>query len=187
MLHSNCNFIRKKIARVKKNFLPEVKIKRQILDLYIKDKCKFKSYYGIITTEISSPKSNHIRHQIQTDDINIDFLKSFTDCIRVTQHQNAQRANSVFTNDVFSIIYSYLSILEIRETQSESPAQTSRHKTGRQEICIFSKFLNTIRGNLTSNEISQKVEHDLQKILAWFIIDYFVHNIDLMSLAGKKF
>ena len=44
-----------------------------------------------------------------------------------------------------------------------------------------------MRGNLTSNEISQNVKHDQQKILAWFIIEYFVHNIDLISLARKIF
>ena len=44
-----------------------------------------------------------------------------------------------------------------------------------------------IRENLTSNEVSQNVKHDLQKILAWFIIDYFTHNIDLISQARKNF
>ena len=39
----------------------------------------------------------------------------------------------------------------------------------------------------TNNDISQNVKNDLQKILAWFIIDYFVHNLDLISLAGKSF
>ena len=38
-----------------------------------------------------------------------------------------------------------------------------------------------------SNEISQSVKHDLQKILACLIIDYFVHNNDLISLARKSF
>ena len=52
---------------------------------------------------------------------------------------------------------------------------------------MFSKFFNEIRENLTSNEITQHVKHDLQKILAWFIIDYFVHNIALISLARKIF
>ena len=37
------------------------------------------------------------------------------------------------------------------------------------------------------NEISQNVEHDLQKIFAWFIIDYFTHNIGLIERARKKF
>ena len=54
----------------------------------------------------------------------------------------------------------------------------------RQEICVFSKFSNTIRENLTSNEISQKGKHDLH---AWFIIGYFVHNIDLIALSRKSF
>ena len=72
------------------------------------------SYYGIFTIENASSKSNHIKHQIQTDDIDIEFSKNFTDYIENKQHQNSQRANSVFTNDVFSIIYSYLSLLELR-------------------------------------------------------------------------
>ena len=37
------------------------------------------------------------------------------------------------------------------------------------------------------NDISQNVKHDLQKILAWFIIDSFIHNLDLISLARKNF
>ena len=75
----------------------------------------------------------------------------------------------------------------MQETRCESPTETSRHSTVRQEICIFSKLLNLISGNLTSNEISQKAKHDLQKILAWFIIDCFVHNIDLIALSRKSF
>ena len=57
----------------------------------------------------------------------------------------------------------------------------------RHEIAIFSDYLNTIRENLTSNEVSQNVKHDLQKILAWFIIDYFTHNFDSISRAVKNF
>ena len=33
----------------------------------------------------------------------------------------------------------------------------------------------------------QNVKLDLQKVLAWFIIDYFTHNIDLISQARKNF
>ena len=33
----------------------------------------------------------------------------------------------------------------------------------------------------------QNVKHDLQKNLAWFIIDYFTHNIDLISQTRKNF
>ena len=46
----------------------------------------------------------------------------------------------MFTNDVFSSIYSFLSILELEEPQSNSPTQTSRHAIVRQEIHTFSKF-----------------------------------------------
>ena len=52
---------------------------------------------------------------------------------------------------------------------------------------IFSKFLNAIREDLTKNEITLHVRHDLQKILAWFIIDYFNYNIDLIEQARKIF
>ena len=57
----------------------------------------------------------------------------------------------------------------------------------RNEIAAFSAFLNPIRENLTSNDVSQNAKHDLQKFLAWFIIDYFTHNIDLIAQARKSF
>ena len=50
----------------------------------------------------------------------------------------------MFTNDVFALIYSYLSILELNELQGDSLTQTSRHTIVRQKIHIFSKFLNAI-------------------------------------------
>ena len=71
----------------------------------------------------------------------------------------------------FSIIYSYISILELKETQNESSPQTSRHTTVKQEFYHISKLLDTIRENITSTEISQKVKHDLQ---GWFT--GMVHN-----------
>ena len=52
---------------------------------------------------------------------------------------------------------------------------------------FFSKFLNAIRENLTSDEKFQSVNHDLQKLLPWFMIDNFVHNIDLIALSRKSF
>ena len=59
--------------------------------------------------------------------------------------------------------------------QGTSPVQTSKHAFVRHEIAIFSEYLDTIRKNLTSNEVSPNDKHDLQKILACFIIDYFTH------------
>ena len=143
---------------------PEVKIKRQIIDPYLKDICNITSYYGIFTIEITSPKPKQIKHQTQKDDIDKEFSKVFKDYVKNIQQQNSQRANSIFTNNVFSITYSYLSILELRETQGDSPTQTSRKTAVRQEICNFSKFLNTIRENLTRNEISQNVIQILSNI-----------------------
>ena len=88
---------------------------------------------------------------------------------------------------MFSLIYSYVSILENLGTESTSPVQTSRHTNVRNEIAAFSAFLNTIRENFSNNENSPNVKHDLQKILAWFMIDYFAHNIDLFAQARKNF
>ena len=159
----------------------------------MKDICKITSHSGILIIEIASLKLNHKKHQIQAGDIDREFSKVLTDYIKKIHHQNSQRANSIFTNDVFYMyfyitnIYSYLSILELRETQGDSQTQTSRPTAVRQEINIFSNFLNTIREKLKNNDISQNVEHDLQKLLAWFIIDNFLHNLDHISLARKSF
>ena len=73
------------------------------------------------------------------------------------------------------------------ESQGTSPVQTSKHRTVRHDIAKFSECLITIREKLTSNEVSQNVKHNLQKILVWFIIDYFTHNIHLISQARKNF
>ena len=47
--------------------------------------------------------------------------------------------------------------------------------------------MNAIREHLTSNDITQYVKHNLQKILAWFIIDYYSHNFVLIAQARKNF
>ena len=104
--------------------------------------------------------------------------------IKNIQHQSSQRANSIFTNEIFRINYSFLSILAKPVSQGTSPVQTSKHTIVRIEIGIFSEYLNTIRENLTGNDVSQNVKHDLQKILAWFS---FTDNLDLISQARKNF
>ena len=133
---------------------PYVKLKRQIIDHYLNGICNITQQYGNYTKEISSPSKFHGKYQIQTDDVDIEFSKVFTEYIKNLQHQNSQRANSKFTNDVFSKIYSYLSILEKTESPGTSPVQTSRHTTVRNEIAAFSGFLNTISENLSNNEVS---------------------------------
>ena len=65
----------------------------------------------------------------------------------------------------------------MKEPQSDSTTQTFGHTTVRQEIHIFSKILNAICEDLTSKDITQHVKHELQKILACFIINYVGHNI----------
>ena len=168
--------------------LPEMKIKRQIVDHYIKGICSLTQQIGIYTIELSTTRNFHGKYVIQTDDVDKKFSKVFTEYIKSIQHQNSQRANSIFTNDVFAIIYNYLSILERPETERTSPVhQTSRHTNVRNEIAAFSAFLNTIRENFSNNETSPNVKHDLQKILAWFMKDYFTHNIDLIAQARKNF
>ena len=114
--------------------------KRQFLDHYLKAICKIKSQYGIYTLEISSPNSFHDNYLIQIDDVDIEFSKVFTENIKNIQHRNSQRANSIFTKNVFSLNYSYLSILELKEPQGGSPTQTSRYTTVREEIKYFLKF-----------------------------------------------
>ena len=83
---------------------PEVQIKRQSLDYYLKDICNITSHYGIFTIEIASPKLNHKKRRIETDDIDTEFSKVVRDYIKNIQHQSSQRANSIFTKDVFSVI-----------------------------------------------------------------------------------
>ena len=166
---------------------PDVKIKRQIIEHYLKDLCNLTQQYGIYTIEFSKPNTAHRKYVIQTDDIELEFTKVFIQYIKSIQYHNSQRANSIFTNEVFAVIYSYISILEKTEVQSISPTETSKTTKVRNEITVFSTFLHIIRKNFTKEDVSQDPKHDLQKILAWFIIDYFTHNLDLISQARKNF
>ena len=167
---------------------PDVKIKRQNIDHYLKDICNLTQHYGIYTIEFTSPNPNHRKYVIQTDDLDLEFSKVFSEYIKSIQYHNSQRANSIFTNEVFAIIYSYISILENEIPISNvSPTETSKNIKVRHEITLFSTFLHIIKENFTKDDVSQHTKHDLQKILAWFIIDYFTHNIDLISQARKNF
>ena len=165
---------------------PDIKIKRQIIEHYLKDICNLTQQYGIYTIEFSKPNTNHRKYVIQTDDLELEFSKIFLEYIKSIQYHNSQRANSIFTNEVFAIIYTYISILEKTEFQSISPTETSKHTKVPNEITFFSTFLHIIKGNFTKDDVSQ---HTKQKIknLAWFIIDYFTHNLDLISQARKNF
>ena len=85
--------------------IPDVKNKRQFLDHYFKGICSLTSQYGIYRIEIKSPNDFHDRYLIQTDEVDIEFSKVLTQYIKSIQHQNSIRTNTIFTNDVFSLIY----------------------------------------------------------------------------------
>ena len=79
-----------------KTELPDVKIKRQLIDHYLKDISKITQQYGIYTIVICTPRND--KYVIQTDDLDLEFSKVFTEYIKNTQYHNSQRANSIFTN-----------------------------------------------------------------------------------------
>ena len=86
--------------------LSEIKIKREIVDHYLRGICTLTQQYEIYTIELRSPSKFHGRYLLQTDDLDIEFSKVFTEYIKNIQHQISQRANSIFSNEVFRIIYS---------------------------------------------------------------------------------
>ena len=57
----------------------ETKIKRQIVDHYIKGICNLPQQYGIYTLELKSKRIFHGKYVIQTDDVDIKFSKVFTE------------------------------------------------------------------------------------------------------------
>ena len=159
-----CKNLLAKITPCKSEF-SEIRIKRQIVEHYLKGKCNLKQQYRIYTIEIITQRTFHGKYVIQTNDIDLEFSKVFTEYIKCIQYQNSQRANSIFTNEVFSIIFSYLSKLEKTEAQSTSPVEASRHTKIRNEIAAFSVFLNTISENLINNDVSKNAKLDLLKFL----------------------
>ena len=122
-----------------KSEFADIKIKRQIIEHYLKDICNLTQQYGIYTIEFSTPRTLHGKYVIQTDDIDLEFSKVITEYIKSIQYHNSQRANSIFTNEVFAIIYSYTSILERTEAQSTSPVQTYKSKKRNRRILNISK------------------------------------------------
>ena len=138
-----------------KTEFPDVKMKRQIIEHSLKEKCHLKQQYGIYTIHISTPRPYN-KYIIQTDDIDLKFSNVLTEYIKSLQYHNSQRANSISTNEVFAIIFTYSSILERTETQSPSPPQTSKHTKVRTKIAGFSTFLNAVCENFTNTDVSQK-------------------------------
>ena len=65
------NLFERGISPYKAEF-PEVKIKRQIIDHYLKGICNLTHQYGTHTIEIQSPSKFHGKYLIQTDDVDIE-------------------------------------------------------------------------------------------------------------------
>ena len=63
-----------------KTEFPDVKTKRQLIDHYIKDIAKITQQYGIYTIGICTPANN--KYVIQTDDLDLEFSKVFTEYIK---------------------------------------------------------------------------------------------------------
>ena len=88
------NIFEQGISPCKAKF-PEIKIKRQVVDHYIKGICNLTQQYGIYTIELSTTRNFHGKYVIQTDDVDIEFSKVFTEYIKKIQHQNSQRAKQI--------------------------------------------------------------------------------------------
>ena len=65
-----------------KEEFPEVKIKRQFIDHYLKGICNLTQQYGTHTIDIQSPSKFHGKYLIQTDDVDIEFSRKFTEYIK---------------------------------------------------------------------------------------------------------
>ena len=61
---------------------PDIKIKRQIIEQYLKDICNLTQQNGIYTIEFSTPRTAQGKYVIQTDDIDLDLSKVFIEYIK---------------------------------------------------------------------------------------------------------
>ena len=74
----------------------EIRRIRKILDHCIKSVCDITSYSGRFSIEIMPSQPKQTTHQTQTDDIEIEFLKVFTEYILNKQHQNSKEQSQSF-------------------------------------------------------------------------------------------
>ena len=73
--------------------IPRYKKSKDKYKHYLKDICSLTQQYGIYTIEIRTPRTLHGKYVIQTDNIDLEFSKVFTEYIKSIQYQNSQRAN----------------------------------------------------------------------------------------------
>ena len=108
------------------NDFPDVKINRQFHDHYLKGICNLTSQYRIYTKETISPNAFHDKYLIQTDDVDIEFSKVFTEYIKSIQHQNSQKANSKF---IYLKLFIYIRIKRTSKRFNNSNILTYNHTT----------------------------------------------------------
>ena len=112
----------------------EVSIRRQLPGYYLPVKSNITSHYAIFTIELLPLKLNNQRlRQKQTDDMELGFSNKFMEFI----NQNSQRANSISTKRVFSIIHYSIPVLDTNEAFYQSPQVLS---IVRREFNLFSQF-----------------------------------------------
>ena len=73
-----------------KSEFPDIKIKRQFIEHYLKGICNLTQQYGIFTIEISTPRTSHNKYVIQTDNIDLEFSNVFTEYIKSIQYHKEQ-------------------------------------------------------------------------------------------------
>ena len=163
---------------------------KQFIDHYPSSTSIITSYYGVFTIEICTPNTfNQPSNRIQTDSIELDCSKISREYILKIQHQKPPKSKLNFFNfhnDVFSIIYSYVSILETKESFYLSPPPTSRHAIIKREVDLFSRILNLFHALVTNIETSEIVTVSLQRIQEGFIVDYFQYNLNLSHKQEKS-
>ena len=82
------NLFEKGTCPCKTKFL-EVKIKRRFIDNYLKGICNITQRSEIYTIEINSSSKFHGKYLLQTDDVELEISRVFTDYIKNLQPQNS--------------------------------------------------------------------------------------------------
>ena len=85
---------------------PAFKIKRKLLDHYLKGICNITSCYGVFTIEISSPNSFHDKYKIQKDDLSIFKLYEY----RIYEYQIFKNSYRIHKNIQHKLTKSKLNI-----------------------------------------------------------------------------
>ena len=132
-------FFEKRISPCKQEF-PEVQVKRQILDHYLRYICYITSHYGIFTIKTASPKPNHKKTPNTNKRYRYRILKSCYSLYKKYTTPNFPKSKfNIHKRCIFNFLLVSIHT-SIKKTQGDSPTQTSRHTAVRREKSSFSKF-----------------------------------------------